>query len=812
MCLSAGARAAGADVYTVAPGTPDASTVTACTATGTGAFSCANVRSAIAAAEQDSGSTVQLSAGIYPVSTGQLTITQGTFTIAGAGSAQTTLAQHAASRVVRVDAPASVTLSGLTVTGGVQLTVTSACIGSPEAEGGGILNLGTLTLTDVDVSLNKAIGADGSATGEQGISASGGGICNAGSLTMLSSTVDGNLAKGGAGAAGSGTDSGAEGGFGYGGGIANSSTGTLAIHNSTVSENEAVGGAGGTVTGSGVGGIGGSGWGGGIQDNGNPNSVTSISGSRITGNEARGGSAPDSPQASGQTGGYAFGGAMQLLGPASISGSAISGNIALGGDGGGGHGSGNHAGPGGTAQGGVEAQGPLTVATSSFTDNTVTSGAPGPATAGASPEPAGQAVAGALAYDSVTTIQSSTFAGNRAAAPPGATGSQVFGGAIEIGAKSSIVNTTIVGNTAMAGAGAQVQGGGVMFFDGHTSLASVTIAGNAASSATGDAKGGNVEIASSPLTARDTVIAAGTSSGTAANCDGTISTDDGHNLESTTPSQCGLSAAAGDLIGIDPLLAPLADNGGPTETMALEPTSPAIGAGGQCADPTMGGQPLATDQRGEPRATPCDIGAFEVQPPAIAAAPSIVGTPAVGSTLTCHPGSATGDTPLTTSYAWQRDGAAIAGANTTVYTVTLTDATHQLTCAVTQTNPYGHATETSAAVSVPYPPPTLGPLHQTHKRWREGSKPATLSAKRAPVGTTFTTTLSVPATLTMSFGHNHATLTLAAKHAGTIRVHFDGRLAQHQRLRPGKHTLRVVASDQGGRSSPRSIRFTIVPG
>lgn len=69
----------------------------------------------------------------------------------------------------------------------------------------------------------------------------------------------------------------------------------------------------------------------------------------------------------------------------------------------------------------------------------------------------------------------------------------------------------------------------------------------------------------------------------------------------------------GDLVGtfmnpVDPLLAPLADNGGPTETHALLPMSPAIDAG----DPVTF-EP--TDQRGLPRpAGFADIGAFERDP------------------------------------------------------------------------------------------------------------------------------------------------------------------------------------------------------
>jgi hypothetical protein len=65
----------------------------------------------------------------------------------------------------------------------------------------------------------------------------------------------------------------------------------------------------------------------------------------------------------------------------------------------------------------------------------------------------------------------------------------------------------------------------------------------------------------------------------------------------------------------------LAFHGGPTQTHALVPGSPAIDAGGPvCTDATGG--PLATDQRGKPRlvdgdgdgTAACDIGAFEFFP------------------------------------------------------------------------------------------------------------------------------------------------------------------------------------------------------
>ncbi|HJX51878.1 MAG TPA: right-handed parallel beta-helix repeat-containing protein, partial [Polyangia bacterium] len=55
----------------------------------------------------------------------------------------------------------------------------------------------------------------------------------------------------------------------------------------------------------------------------------------------------------------------------------------------------------------------------------------------------------------------------------------------------------------------------------------------------------------------------------------------------------------------DPLLQSLADNGGFSMTFALGPGSPAIDRAADCP---------ATDQRGQPRGTLCDTGAYEAQP------------------------------------------------------------------------------------------------------------------------------------------------------------------------------------------------------
>jgi hypothetical protein len=100
----------------------------------------------------------------------------------------------------------------------------------------------------------------------------------------------------------------------------------------------------------------------------------------------------------------------------------------------------------------------------------------------------------------------------------------------------------------------------------------------------------------------NTIVAA-TAAGT--NFFGTI-IDGGHNLCSDSSANF---TSPTSLSNTDPRLAPLADNGGSTPTMALLPGSPAIDAGDDSACPP-------TDQRGVPRpiGAHCDIGAFEFVP------------------------------------------------------------------------------------------------------------------------------------------------------------------------------------------------------
>ncbi len=91
---------------------------------------------------------------------------------------------------------------------------------------------------------------------------------------------------------------------------------------------------------------------------------------------------------------------------------------------------------------------------------------------------------------------------------------------------------------------------------------------------------------------------------------------DGYNLIQNTNACTITGNTTGNIYGIDPLLGPLQDNGGPTFTHALLPGSPAIDAGNAFG--------LTTDQRGFPRpydlpgitnaSDGSDIGAYEFNP------------------------------------------------------------------------------------------------------------------------------------------------------------------------------------------------------
>jgi hypothetical protein len=143
------------------------------------------------------------------------------------------------------------------------------------------------------------------------------------------------------------------------------------------------------------------------------------------------------------------------------------------------------------------------------------------------------------------------------------------------------------------------------------------------------------------------------------------------------------------------------------------------------------------------------------------------------------------------------------------------------------------------------PPPSIAPvltnLAQTHATWREGTALATISRKakpRPPVGSTFSFDLSEAATVALTFNQtvsgrkSHGRCVSLTKHnrksracrlvvprgplqltghAGTNQIRFQGRFSRTGKLKPGRYTLVIVATNGAGQhSTSRTLTFVIV--
>lgn len=207
---------------------------------------------------------------------------------------------------------------------------------------------------------------------------------------------------------------------------------------------------------------------------------------------------------------------------------------------------------------------------------------------------------GGLRIDSGARIVNTTITGNRLRTPapgdiaekpvgiviPAVDEISGYGGGIDHrgGALLEIVNSTIVDNHALKG------GGGLGAGQAYTPVSE--------------------DLPLGAVTLRNTIIARNTSVAGAQDCrTNQVPFESlGHNLDGD--GSCFLTGPQ-DRAERDPRLARLADNGGPTRTLALRRGSPAIDAGGAEDCP-------AADARGtaRPQGTACDIGAFEYVAPA----------------------------------------------------------------------------------------------------------------------------------------------------------------------------------------------------
>ncbi len=288
---------------------------------------------------------------------------------------------------------------------------------------------------------------------------------------------------------------------------------------------------------------------------------------------------------------------------------------------------------GGADGGGIRNAGTLTVANSTISGNigagiANNAGSMGVSNSTISGNQRGNGGGGI--YNAVwATLTDVTVSGNEA---------PIYGGGIMNVGSMTIVNSTISGNAAYIGSGggiatlsgtyltlsnitisgntAGIHGGGIFNDGGTVSVLNATITGNAADSVTDDAddgEGGGVHNTGGDLSFKNTIIAGNVDPTSSPDCFGNL-TSDGHNLVQQVSPGCNIAGdTIGNITGQDPLLGPLADNGGPTRTHAIPAGSPASDRGsGDCPPP-------ATDQRGIIRpldgngdgTATCDIGAYE---------------------------------------------------------------------------------------------------------------------------------------------------------------------------------------------------------
>jgi subtilisin-like proprotein convertase family protein len=478
------------------------------------------------------------------------------------------------------------------------MTVTNSVIGSGNqaGQGGGIYNLfasAKLTLNNTTVNSNQATAG------------AGGGIYNQGTLIAASSTITGNQASGG------------------GGGIYSTSTGQLTLNAGSIQNNRANSSSGGGLDNEGAAALNeltvmknsAQGGGGGIYNG--PSAQLTFGDGSIQANTAQ----------------TAFGGGLLNLGAVFLSDVNVTNNEAtlLGGGGiensstarltvSGGSLSGNRA---NSLGGGLDNTATADLARVTISNNRGGSGGgafngnSGRLTLGLSTILSNTAVTsygGGVSNQGALTVTQSSIVNN--------TASSLQGGGLYNKANAKLTNVTISNNTSQA----SFRSGGAIYNDGGTvSATHATISQNSSPAVVNNTD--TITLATVSLI--NTIVAFST--GGSVNCDG-VMTSLGNNLDSG--NTCGFTG--GSFTNTDPLLGPLADNGGGTLTRILFISSSAVDGAGGC--------PVAIDQRGvfRPQGDGCDIGAYEVIGFTTIGPVSIGGNQCVTSTAVINSGLAAG--------------------------------------------------------------------------------------------------------------------------------------------------------------------------
>jgi uncharacterized delta-60 repeat protein len=563
-------------------------------------------------------------------------------------------------RVFQVDANTTAVMSGLTIENGndpyngggifnagtLQINQSTISNNVEAHGGGGIFNAATLTLNNSVVSNNFALSGDG------------GGIYNQGTVTLTKSTVNGNFAQGTVGFA-----------FAGGGGICN--VGLITVANSTINGNRTQELGGGidsdgelTVTNSQILSNTAIANGGGIFSH----SLMALSDSSVSGNSA------------GRDGGGIYFEDPSHFDVATLNNVTIANNrcnvSGSGGNGGGIFNDGTlnvnrctisgDSSPNGQG-GGIFNNNTLTLSNTTVSGNAAFDGGGiynsafltlTYATVSANSANDFFGGGGGGIYNALDLwVSYSTISGNEAHIPPltepedACNGGGIFNGYGLVLSNSIVshnsadfngggiynVHGAMISNSTICNNLTGIYGGGIWLFNTtETVLTNVTIAGNSAGYSSTAGQGGGIFSLQSPsdpnpvyATLNNTIVADNVvynilnqTSVASYDIEGPLASASAYNLLYNTENT-GLENGVNHNLtaGVlkNPFLAPLSNNGGPTQTIPLIPDdSQVIEAGSVALAVDAFGNPLTTDQRGAGYARThdgtVDIGAYEVQP------------------------------------------------------------------------------------------------------------------------------------------------------------------------------------------------------
>lgn len=476
--------------------------------------------------------------------------------------------------------PGNLTVRNLTLDGGVQRGGQSRRGGGGAGLGGAIFNQGTLTLSGVTLTNNLAVGGSGSV----GTGTGGGGMGQDGSSSGAGGSMGGNVSRGTGDAGQPGTLESGVGG--NGGGLPGGLAGAGSYNNGGTGG--AAGNGGGGGGGSGPSSTfynagGGGGFGGGDGGQGARVGATTLTGGSFSnggvagtgggGGVGAGGASSGSSLAAGGGGFGGGGGNAFIAGKGGFGGGGGAGAESAGGFGGGaGFAHQGAFGGGGAGMGGAifNHAGSLTLINCTLTGNAVIGGASG--------------------FGGMPNLE-------------GVGGSALGGAVFNLNGNIDVRFSTLVGNSVTAGSGTLgtgSQAGGAIYSLGYNAEAAagstnaiLTLHNSILAGSTG-----GVDL----VVDQPTTVAGGLTNASVATTSAA-----GANLVVSALAQNGAASLPAFPLSGDPGLAPLADNGGPTRTMAPVFGSTVIDAGqAACETPP-------TDQRGYQRvvgAAP-DLGAYE---------------------------------------------------------------------------------------------------------------------------------------------------------------------------------------------------------